>query len=151
MSQRWICISTQANDRITRQKKIWGVSKHYQKIIGKVKKKDTLVMYVKKEIVDNKIFPSAFTSIYEVESEVFLDSNTLFETPPAMGNEKFPFRIKVKPINIFKKPLQLKPLIPKLSFIKNKEMWTGSVRKAMRLISEEDYQIIVKTAEVEKQ
>jgi predicted RNA-binding protein len=51
--------------------------------------------------------------------------------------------VRLKPIKIFKEPVEFKPLIPKLSFITNKTMWTGHIRVAMREIPEEDYQLIL--------
>jgi len=50
----------------------------------------------------------------------------------------------VKPIKVFVKPIEFKPLVPEMSFIKNKVIWSGSIRTAMLVIPEEDYQRIVK-------
>ncbi len=84
---------------------------------------------------------------YEVVSDVFKDSKRIFKTPPGMGNESFPYRIKLKPINVFKRPVEFKPLIPKLNFIKNKKKWSGHLMgKAMRQIPEEDYKLIINSA-----
>lgn len=140
---RWICISNQINDKITRQKNIWGVSRRYIKAISKVKIGDTLLMYTVQEIVNKEIHPSLITSEYEAISEVYEDTKHLFETPKNMANEDFPLRIKIKLITRFDKPIQFKQLVPKLSFIKNKKVWTGSIRRAMREIPEKDYQLIV--------
>jgi len=49
----------------------------------------------------------------------------------------YPYRVKIKPIKIFDEPVEFKPLIPKLSFIRNKDKWTGYVRLPMREIPEE--------------
>ena len=99
-------------------------------------------MYTMQEIANKEILPSAITAEYEIVSEVFDDAKPLFETPKYSGNEKFPLRVKIKPVQIFKEPIQFKPLIPSLSFIKNKKMWSGSIRTAMREIPEEDYKLI---------
>jgi predicted RNA-binding protein len=106
-------------------------------------------MYTIKEIANKEILPSAITTEYQVVSEVFEDVEPLFETPKSLGNEKFPLRIKIKSVKIFKEPIQFKPLIPKMSFIKNKTMWSGSIRTAMREIPEEDYQEIISTQDTE--
>jgi hypothetical protein len=58
-----------------------------------------------------------------------------------MGDEVFPFRMKVRPIATFLEPLEFKPLIPDLKFITNKTMWSGHLRIAMREIPEEDYRL----------
>lgn len=144
MVQRWLCISTRANDEVTRKKLIWGVANRYQNTIARVKKGDTLLMYTMQEIVDGEVIPSAITGIYDASSEVYEDDSPIFITPKALGSEVFPIRIKLKPIKIFKEPIPFKPLVPKMTFIKNKTMWSGSIRTAMRVIPEEDYQTIIK-------
>ncbi len=143
MVQRWLCISTRANDEVTRKKLVWGVANRYQNTIARVKKGDTLLMYTMQEIVDREVIPSAVTGIYEVTSEMYDDEAPIFITPQTLGNEVFPLRIKVKPVKIFKEPIPFKSLVPKMTFIKNKTMWSGSIRTAMRIIPEEDYKLIV--------
>ena len=100
-------------------------------------------MYTMRKLVNNEIMPSAVNGVYEVISDVYEDATSLFETPKGMGEEKFPLRVKVKPVKIFKEPIPFKPLVPRMSFIKNKKMWSGSIRRAMMMISEEDYQLIL--------
>jgi predicted RNA-binding protein len=141
---RWICISNRVNEKITREKNIWGVAKRYINPISRVKIGDTLLMYTIKEISNKVSLPSEITAEYEVTSEKFEDEKPIFVMPENLGDEKFPFRIKIKPIQIFKEPIPFKPLIPSLSFIKNKKMWSGSIRTAMREIPEEDYQKIIR-------
>lgn len=143
MIQRWLCISTRANDEVTRKKLVWGVAKRYQNTIARVKKGDTLLMYTMQKIADGEVIPSAVTGIYEASSEVYEDNSSIFVAPKAIGSEVFPLRVKVKPVKIFKEPIPFKPLVPKLTFIKNKTMWSGSIRTAMRVIPEGDFQTII--------
>lgn len=143
MVQRWLCISTRANDEVTRKKLVWGVAKRFANTISRVKKGDTLLMYTMQENVNREVIPSAVTGIYEVSSDVYEDNSPIFVTPKALGSEVFPLRVKVKPVKIFKEPIIFKPLVPKMTFIKNKTMWSGSIRTAMRVIPEEDHQRIV--------
>ena len=83
-------------------------------------------------------------AIYEVVSKTFKDSTRIFKTPKGVENETFPWRIRIKPVKIFEKPIEFKPLIPKLKFIKNKKKWSGHLMgKAMREIPEEDYKLIL--------
>ena len=44
------------------------------------------------------------------------------------------------PLPDISESVPFKPLVSALSFIKNKVMWSGSIRGAMRTIPEEDYQ-----------
>ncbi len=98
---------------------------------------------MQKHIKGSIFTPSLITGIYEVISDIYEDNSQIFVVPRRMANENFPLRIKLKPITIFKNPIQFKPLIPKLSFIKNKVMWSGSIRSAMRVIPETDYELII--------
>lgn len=144
MVQRWLCISTRANDEVTRKKLVWGVAERFANTISRVKKGDTLLMYTMQEIVDGEVIPSAITGIYEVSSDEYEDKSPIFVTPKALGSEIFPHRLKVKPLQTFKEPIPFKPLVPEMTFIKNKTMWSGSIRTAMRIIPEEDYLTILK-------
>jgi predicted RNA-binding protein len=60
-----------------------------------------------------------------------------------LGREElFPHRVKLEKVILQKNPLPFDQLIPKLRFITNKKLWTGHLRRAMRLIPKEDYEII---------
>ena len=61
---------------------------------------------------------SRIAGIFEAVSTVYTDDKKIFKVPIGLGNETFPLRIKVKQVQIFKKPVEFKPLIPKLKFIR---------------------------------
>lgn len=143
----WLCITTEENWKVIKEKNIWGVPERHKNTISKVKPGDKLLIYIKQEKVNNELKDSKIVAVYEVISEVFRDSSRIFKAPKGMGNETFPLRIKLKPIKIFEKPIEFKPLIPKLKFITNKKKWSGHLMgKAMREISEEDFRLIIKPA-----
>ena len=142
----WIASSNRDNNKILEKKHIWGVPKRNKTLMQRVKPGDTILVYVRQEKEDDTILPSAITGAYEVVSEPYEDHSRLFVTPPHMGDEVFPFRMKVRPVAVFTEPLEFKPLIPDLTFITNKTMWSGHLRIAMREIPEEDYQFILKRA-----
>ena len=142
----WIASSNRDNNKILDQKHIWGVPRRNKTLMQRVKPGDTILVYVRQEKEDDTTLPSAITGAYEVVSEPYEDHSRLFVTPPQMGDEVFPFRMKVRPVAVFAKPLEFKPLIPDLKFITNKMMWSGHLRIAMREIPEEDYQFILKRA-----
>ncbi len=112
----------------------------------RVKPGDTILFYVRQEKEGDEILPSAITGAYKVTSEPYEDHYPLFVTPEHMGDEVFPYRVKVEPVAVFAEPLAFKPLIPDLAFIKNKTMWTGHLRVAMREIPEQDYRLILERA-----
>ncbi len=130
-----------------KQKNVWGVAERHKNTIAKVKLGDKLLIYLKQEKIGTEIKEPRIVAAYEVVSEPFKDPTKIFKTPKGMGNEIFPWRVKIRPIKIFAKPIEFKPLIPKLKFITNKKKWSGHLMgKAMREISEEDYELILKEA-----
>ncbi|MBR1368483.1 hypothetical protein RJ53_02770 [Methanocalculus chunghsingensis] len=139
----WFASSNRDNWEIIRQKNIWGIPKRNKSIIDRVTPGDAILIYVAQQKDGDEILPSAVAGAFEVVSDGYEDSAPLFITPERMGDEVFPYRMKLKPIKVFKEPVAFKPLIPALSFIKNKTMWTGHIRVAMREIPEEDYRLIL--------
>ena len=139
----WLCITTEENWRAIKEKNIWGVPERHKNTIAKVKPEDKLVIYVKQERVKDEVKEPKIVAVYEVASEPFKDSTRIFSSKGMSTNETFPWRVKIKPIKIFDKPIEFKPLIPKLKFITNKKKWSGHLMgKAMREIPEEDYDLI---------
>ena len=145
----WIASSNRDNQKILEKKHVWGVPKRNRNLMHRVKPGDTILIYVRQEKADDTILSSAITGAYEVVSEPYEDHSRLFTTPPHMGDEVFPFRMKFRPVAVFAEPLEFKPLIPDLTFITNKKMWSGHLRQAMREIPEEDYRLVLKRAGVE--
>lgn len=144
----WLCITTEENWKVIKQKNIWGVQEKHRNTIAKVKLGDKCLIYVMSTKKDDELIPSRIMAVYEVISEVFVDRSRIFKPPARDRNETFPLRIKLKPIKIFEKPVDFKSLIPELKFIKNKKKWTGHIQgKAMREIPEEDYNLILRKAE----
>ncbi|MEM2189951.1 MAG: EVE domain-containing protein [Archaeoglobaceae archaeon] len=140
----WLCITTEENWEIIKNKNIWGVPERHKNTISKVKNGDRLLIYLKQERKDDEIKEPRIVAEFEATSEVFKDSSRIFKSPKGMGNEIFPLRIKIKPVEIFIEPIDFKSLIPKLDLIKNKKKWTGHLMgKAMREISEKDYATII--------
>lgn len=140
----WLCITNEENWEVVKQRAVWGVAERHLNTIAKAKKGDMLVMYLKKEKIGEKLRESRISGIFEATSDVFRDSTHIFGVPKGMGAESFPLRIKLKPVKIFEKPLEFKPLIPKLSFITNKKWWSAAYLrgKAMREIPRADFEVI---------
>jgi len=142
----WIASSNRDNAEVVREKHIWGVPRRNWSLMHRVKSGDKMLVYVRGEQKGETALPSAITGAYEVVSDPYEDETPIFLTPRHMGNEVFPFRMKVRPVAIFDEPLEFKPLIPDLKFITNKKMWSGHLRVAMREIPEEDYRLILRRA-----
>ncbi|EJG07271.1 UPF0310 protein [Methanofollis liminatans DSM 4140] len=146
----WFASSNRDNWEIIRKKNIWGIPKRNKAIIQRVKIGDAIVIYVAQKKEGDTVLPSAVVGAYEIVSEGYEDHKPVFITPESMGDEIFPYRVKLQPIKIFTEPVEFKPLIPRLMFIKNKTMWTGHIRVAMREIPKEDYEYIMKAAETHR-
>jgi len=135
----WLCITTGENWEVIRSRNVWGVPERHRNTIARVKKGDRLLIYLKQERKEDGVEGPRIVAEYEASSEVFRDYSRIFKSPKGMGNEIFPFRIKIAPVEIFRVPVEFKPLIPKLEFIKNKKKWTGHLMgKAMREIGEKE-------------
>lgn len=143
--EHWLAISNRANSDITIKQRIWGVPKRSINQISRTRPGDTLLVYVGQQVIDRETtLPPAITGCFEITSEVYEDMPRIFTTPPKLGDEIFPLRIKLRPIRVFDPPVEFKPLIPKLTFITNKTQWSGHIRgQAMRTIPEEDYRLIM--------
>jgi predicted RNA-binding protein len=141
----WLCITNEANWKIIKEKNIWGVPERHKNTIAKVKPGDKLVIYLKQDKTNNEIREPRIVAVYEVVSEPFKDSTRIFSSKGMRSSgETFPWRVKIKPIKIFDKPIEFKPLISKLKFIKNKKKWSGHLMgKAMRKILEDDFKLIL--------
>jgi len=123
------------------------VRERHRNTIAKVIKGDTLLMYLKQEKIGDELKESRIAGVFVAASAVYTDKTRIFTTPKGMGNETFPLRIKVKPVDIFKEPVEFKLLIPQLKFITNKKKWSGHLMgKAMRPIPKEDFAVIRKRA-----
>ncbi|KAF5092043.1 EVE domain protein [anaerobic digester metagenome] len=138
----WIASTNRQNWDIIKTHNIWGIPKRHKNIHSRVKKGDILFIFVSQQKEGDKMLPSAITGAYEI-TEIYEKTTPLFTIPPHMGDELFPYRFTLKPVVIFKEPLEFKPLIPGLQFITNKVMWTGHLRVAMREIPETDYSLIM--------
>ena len=123
----WLCITTEKNWYVVREKNVWGVPERHKNVIAKVKPGDKLIIYIKQERVDNVVKEPRIVGIFEVVSDPFKDSARIFSSKGVKSSgEIFPWRVKIKPIKIFDKPIEFKPLIPKLKFITNKKEMDGS-------------------------
>ena len=128
----WICVVNDENWAIVKSQHVWGVSKRWRNVISYVRRGDLLAFYV---------IPKRIGGIFEVVSDPYYDDSQIFY-PVKIREERFPYRVRVKPILVLKEPIDFTPLVPKLSFIKNKQYWSAPFRRAMFRIIEEDFKII---------
>ena len=144
MTNRWLAIANLENWNIIKKSQIWGATERHRKEIRKTQIRDTVIIYVSSTGNGKKRTEVVVTGAFEISSGPYFDETQIFSPPPQNSNEVYPFRINLKRIKIFKSPVEFKPLINQLKFIKNKKMWSGHIRgRSLRLIPEEDYQLII--------
>ena len=141
---RWLCMGDRANAAVAKDRLVWGVPARYRNTMAKVHLGDTFLIYARQDHEGGETRPSAVMGAYEVVSSPFEDATPIFAAPPFLPGEVFPIRVKLRMLPEIMDPVEFKPLVPELSFIKNKVMWSGSIRGAMRMIPEADYQRIVR-------
>jgi len=130
----WLCVTNRENWEVIRKRRIWGVSSRSASKISKVKRGDTLVFYK----IQDKESPSQVVGIFEATSDPFYDEK------PVFSGGVFPHRVRVESRLVPEEPLDFKPLVPKLSFITNKEKWNLHLRgKAMIELPKEDFEAII--------
>ena len=139
----WICITNSANWEVIKKENVWGVSDRHKNAISRVKPGDKLVIYgIQEKTADGEILEPRIYGIFEAVSGVYRDGKRIFKSKKG---ETFPNRIRIKPVRVPNKPLEFKPLIEKMEFIKNKKKWnTHLFGRAMREIPEKDYKTIEK-------
>ncbi|MHC1582299.1 MAG: EVE domain-containing protein [Candidatus Syntropharchaeia archaeon] len=103
---------------------------------------DKLIFYLIGEKVGDEKKDSAIGGILEIISKPYEDDKPVFPSQ-ITKDERYPYRVKVKPLLIPKEEVPFRPLIERLEFITNKKKWSGHlVGKAMREISERDYGVM---------
>lgn len=139
----WLCVTNGDNWRVVVSKGVWGVSERFKRPLELVKSGDKLVFYLVQEKREGELLPSRVVGVMSVVSEPFVDEKKIFKPAGSAGEEIFPYRVRVKKELIPKGWVEFKPLVDRLKFIKNKQYWTGALRRAMVRIPKEDYELIV--------
>ena len=140
VTRYWLCVTTEDNWRVVREKLVWGVAERFRNLVRRIKPGDKLAIYVTQTRRDDEVIPSRIVGIFEVASEVYRDSSRIFKA--VKRETTFPYRVKLKPIKIFDPPVYFKDLIPRLKFLRGYKKWSGAVRAQMREIPEEDFRVI---------
>lgn len=142
----WIYVTNFDNWEVTKETNILGASKRHRNALTRMNEGDACLVYVKSERRSERVGP-AIVGQYEVASKLFEDNKKIFHAPSLLPAETFSLRIRLKPIRVLESPIKFKPLVPNLTFIKNKERWSLSVRgRAVVEIPERDYRTILASA-----
>ncbi len=136
MPNYWIFVTNGPNWEVVRKKLIWGLPKGRENAIRRVRKGDLAFIYVMSEKRGDEVVPPRIAGLFEVASEPFTSSEPVFK------GGAYPNRVRLRPVLVPDRPVEFKPLIPKLSFIRNKRFWTGHLRSEMAKISKEGYDLL---------
>lgn len=130
----WIFSVTPENWQIAREQKIWAI--RTENLAQKVKKGDFIVLYVSGT--------ESFCTIIEILEDWHTAKQPVWPDEIEENRIKYPYQTKVK---IVQEGLaNIKKMLQKLSFIKNKQKWgvyvQGTPANMRKSISELDYQSI---------
>jgi predicted RNA-binding protein len=136
----WLCILNRENFEVVTKDLVWGVALRHREQLAKAMPGDKCAFYLVREY--------SIGGILEIISNMYEDTSDIFPSKMTSG-EKYPYRVRLKPINIFKKGVPFKPLVQTLIFITNKKHYGGYIMgKAMRRIPDSDMKLISKYEEV---
>jgi predicted RNA-binding protein len=140
----WLYITNSANWRVTRETSILGASERHRNALARMNTGDKCLVYVKSEKTDGDVIGSQVVGEYEITSKLFEDTKKIFKAPTDSSFEVFRLRINLKPLKVLENPIKFKPLVPALTFIKNKKKWSLGMRgKAVIQIPKNDYNFIL--------
>jgi predicted RNA-binding protein len=144
----WLYTTNAHNWEVTKKTNILGASEKHRNALSRINEGDRCLVYVIGERNGGETVGSHLVAEYNVVSQVFEDDDKIFEAPAATPSEGFRLRIRLEPVRVFENPISLKPLVPKLGFIKNKQRWSLNIRgKAVVGIPKHDYRIITEAVQ----
>lgn len=141
----WLAIVNRSNWQVMKKNNICAVAKQHINAIQRLKIGDKILVYVGREITENKeIIPSQIVGAYEVSSEMYEDNSPIFTPQKYQINELFPYRVKIKPIKIFRNPINFKDYLNNFEFITNKQNYASHLQgRSIRSIPEIDYNMVM--------
>lgn len=139
----WLYITNSDNWEVTKKTNILGASHRHRNSLSRMKIGDKCLVYIISEWRKGEMTQPKIVGAYRVASEVFNDDTRIFSSASYGSEEIFDFRIKLNPIKIFQDPIDFKPLVPRLSFIKNKKRYSLHLMgRAIVEIPKTDYKLI---------
>jgi len=118
------------NFEAIKKEQVWGVTERHKKQLLRSKSGDICAFYLIAEGHGGSRKESVIGGIAVITSEPYKDICDIF---PSKRNypDVYPYRIGLSAIKIFEPYLPFKPLVPYLSFIKNKKkLFNSSLRKS---------------------
>jgi len=133
----WVFSVTGENWKIARKHRIWAVAR--KSLCRKVRKGDFIILYVSGT--------GSFCTIMEIIGDWVFSNQLIWADEKEERKLKYPYRVKTR---IVQEGLaNVKEILPRLSFIENKQNWglyfKGTPANMGRPIPESDYRLIYET------
>jgi predicted RNA-binding protein len=130
------------NYLIARRLGIIGLSQRAKSGIEKISTGDIIIFYISKKKTDSPSNDHSqrirqFHGIARVSSTAFTSNDILW---PVKGSKIYPYRVKVEFLS--DASVDAKPLIEKLSFVRNTLYWALPLQKGYEEISPKDFELI---------
>lgn len=140
----WLFVTTAKNWKIITKKSIIGFPTRNKSAWSLLKEGDKCLIYIKRERGGEEFKESLVTGEYQAASATYVDNNRVFGKLDTNPGEVYPLRVRLKRLGTLNEPVPFKPIVRKLSFIRNKKSW-GSVLQGRSLLNipEKDYLEIV--------
>jgi len=145
MVQYWICVTTPINLEIVLKNEVWGIEDD-GRIMGIKEKGPGREIFGKHVKIGDRLFFYSkgnymIQGVYEVASNPYRDHTRKWP------DKTYPNRVEIHDINLGKptRPTLFNSpsLLKGLSFVKNLSQWGTYLQCSMRLITKEDYELIL--------
>jgi predicted RNA-binding protein len=130
----WIVCMTDDNLKISLREKVIGFSESKARLLKSFQSGDLIVFYVSRESLTSTKRIGKLMGLAEVNGGLYRSSM------PLWNNGLFPHRIGIEPRSV--KSCDIKSLIEKLRFIKNKEKWGTAFMSGILRVPPEDFETI---------
>lgn len=111
---------------------VWAVARA-KKVWNNLKKGDKIIAYASRRVC-------GFCGAFRATSNAYYDDTSqLFGLDP----QKYRYRVKISAELIPERPVDIRPLINELSFIKDPDIWGTYFQHSVRKISENDFNKIL--------
>ncbi len=136
MPDYYLGVTNDENWPIVRDKRVWGLPEGRENLIKRLKKGDYIFIYLMSSKKGDETHPPRLAGLFKVASDPYRDSRRIFK------GRVYPNRVKLEPMIVPKKPVEFKPLVPKLEFIKNKQFWSAHLRSGLVRVTKRDFDLM---------
>jgi predicted RNA-binding protein len=130
----WIVCITEDNLKIALAKGLIGFVASKASLVSAFRPGDLLTFYIPRESLSSNKYVRRIIGTAEVVSDRFSSKDPLWE------NGIFPERVRIKVLS--GDSCDIRPIIRRLDFIKNKIHWGASLLTGIRKITEHDFRVI---------